>query len=781
MISPAKSELDSFISGIDATLAASKAATQGAADTISGAVAEVGQLEYYKQVIMDLNDQESLNEWQKYQLKAAVDALSGSIPELAGAYDDETGKIKLQTEAIEDLITARQEQIITDAKAKAESEAVEALYKAELAKAQAQAAYDAKYAEYNAAAAKAADGGMFWQEEAARLNSELNGLDRTLHEASKQAQYAEQDYQSMSASMDEATASTIAATQAAYNEKKANEEAARQQREEEEARKGSAEATEKAAEALIPYSNETMNAAKAGEELTLANQNGLGAMMGMSDAAKMAANSAIEYKASATSLIDTLLEMTHLKDIGSAIGGFLSNSVDEMQKEVWHLSDIMTDAEKTVTDGWNALKEQAKQKISFSISAEFEGGDDLTTEKMNANIQSQIDGYRQYYENMTKLRELVAEGIITPEFYANMAEQGTSAANEVQHMVWTIENQGEYGEEQLRSLSEGYMEAMNWQDTIAAMLAGDAAAFSEGLKSLGSSDAEFDSLKTSIQRGLSGASDEQRSQIDQLVADAQELGVKIPEGLQSGIESGDIDAEGVINQLSNSITGTVAGLEEVAKENGIAVPEGLAEGILSGEITAQQAYATLMSAISQGTGGTDAASSGHDAGAEVAEGTAAGITESVGTVEAAAQSIVDSAAGAVQSAASAFTTAGTEGAAAFVSGLTGQVSSAQSAGQQLANSVTNALHAGTGAANSAGSALGNAAIVGAAGKVGSFTSIGSMMASGMASGIMARAGSIASAAAAVVSSALAAARAAASFLARSAARSARRRAFWPFS
>ena len=215
MISPAKSELDSFISGIDATLAASKAATQGAADTISGAVAEVGQLEYYKQVIMDLNDQESLNEWQKYQLKAAVAALSGSIPELADAYEEETGKIQLQTEAIEDLITARQEQIITDAKAKAESEAIEALYKAELAKAQAQSAYDAKLAEYNAAAAQAA-GNMFKQEEAARLQSELDGLGRTLHEASQQAQYAEQDYQNMSASMDEATASTIAATQAAY-------------------------------------------------------------------------------------------------------------------------------------------------------------------------------------------------------------------------------------------------------------------------------------------------------------------------------------------------------------------------------------------------------------------------------------------------------------------------------------------------------------------------------------------------------------------------------------
>ena len=787
-ISPAKTELQTFMDEVAHTMEASRESAQAAKDTITQGLSDVGQLEYYKNLIVDLNEKEQLNEFEKYQLKAAVDALSGSIPELAGAFNDETGKIELQTQAIEDLITAKQQQIITDAKAKAEAQAMESVFQAELGRVQAESALTEAILQRDQAEQEAANGSLLAQDNLAALEEQVRSAQEQYDASNKEVENAKSVYSDYVSSVDQAAEAVMKDVEASYQSQKATREAAKEKEQQ-------AGTIKKTGEAIIPYSEAMLKAKAAEEEEAKAakeaeeKQKELAAAFGgtvpdimdMSAAAKVATGSFKEYSYGIGDFIRSIGKMSEVQKLGNWFKEAVD--LDEIRTAVHELQDIMTDAERTVTEGWTALKDQAKQTISFSISAEFDGGDDLTTEKMNANIQSQIEGYKQYYDNMTKLRALIAEGIITPEFYENISEQGTSAANEVQHMIYTIENQGEYGAEQLRSLSDGYMEAMNWQDTISAMLAGNAAAFSEGLKSLGSSDTEYEDLKTSIQRGLEGASETQRSQIDRLVEDAQTLGVKIPDGLQAGIESGEIDAEGTINQLSGAIEGTISGLAEVAKENGIAVPDGLAEGILSGEVTAQEAYSQLMSAIAQGTGGNDAAESGKEAGAEVGSGTAEGISGSVSEVESAAQSIVDSAKSAAETASANFNEAGVQGGAAYAVGLTSQQGTVSQAGGELAkgaadsarsastefqtagteggNSFISGLTGTAGSANSAGRTVGAAGLVGAGSVIGQFQSVGAQMSAGIAVGIMARAGSIASAAAAVVSSALAAAKAAA--------------------
>lgn len=858
------SEIGVFLEETMSHLSAADQQVAASTETINAAVGQVGELEHYSNIIAELNEKESLNEFEKYQLKAAYDAVVQVVPELAGLYDDETGKIKANTDAITDSIKKKQEEIITNAKMVASQQALQAVFEAQTAATQADAAVAAvkdrrdalvdeqetikalgqEYAElsdkaykneadYNAGMARmseieaelATHGVNAYEaihgtgDAMGELESDISALDSqmeaavaTQEEANAKVTEAQQAYESTNASLDEAAKKTLEYVDA-VDAKNASGDASREAAEKEaeaadkvaQAEEKKASAQEKAAKSAQESGNAVMLSAEAHAKLAEKTEGSLPPLDELGSAVddlRPRFGNASEGAKSFGENIEEAAEKAeqtreNLKTVGEwasdSFGGLIKAAGEKAKAAVEEaaaqipqkvaeysreLATIAKDSAQAVTDAWEQMKETASQTITFSISSEFDGGDDLTTEKMNENLQSQLDGYKQYYENLQRMRELVAEGIITPEFFSNLEQQGTAAANEIQHMVWTIDNQGEYGVEQVKGISDKWTEAMNWQDVIASAIAGDQAALEQGLQALGSSKADFSALKETIGYGMAGVDEETRAKIDELVQTAEEMGVKIPDGLTEGIEKGEVSATALVDKLESAISGSLTGLQEVARTVGVELPPEMAQGIEDGTGDVVAAYNYLIGQMA-GADLSGVASAASEAGAEVPKGFAEGVEEGSGDAEGAATTMAETANNAAKAAATGFNTAGNAAVAGFRVGISTQqglaTSTATAMAQAAANAARNAAtefnsagaNAGSnfasgvngqaGAAYSAGANLASSGRSGASGD--DWTDIGTNLAKGIEAGIRSQIESIASAARATVSTAKRAAKA----------------------
>lgn len=139
-ITPQKDLFNDFIDEVEESNDRVNDLLSSSKETMENAAGDVAKLEVYKQKLIELNEAESLNEYQKYEMNAIVSDLNESIPQLADAYDAETGKINLTSDAIAGLINVRQENLLAMASMKAKEQAMEALYEAEMNAAKADAA-----------------------------------------------------------------------------------------------------------------------------------------------------------------------------------------------------------------------------------------------------------------------------------------------------------------------------------------------------------------------------------------------------------------------------------------------------------------------------------------------------------------------------------------------------------------------------------------------------------------------------------------------------------------
>lgn len=139
-IRPQKTELETFIDDIQTSNEEVKKSLENAQNTMSGASADVATLEAYKTTLMELNEQESLTEFQKYQLANAVSELSGQMPGLAEAFDSTTGSLNLTNEELAEMFNNAEALAMQNALVKAQAESYDALAQATLNKAKADSA-----------------------------------------------------------------------------------------------------------------------------------------------------------------------------------------------------------------------------------------------------------------------------------------------------------------------------------------------------------------------------------------------------------------------------------------------------------------------------------------------------------------------------------------------------------------------------------------------------------------------------------------------------------------
>lgn len=711
-ISPAKDELQEFIDQIDNTLESSKNSLTQSQETIGATVSEVGELEHYKNVIVDLNEKEQLNEYQKYQLKNAVYALKDSIPELAAAYDEETGKIKLQKDEINNLIKAKQEQVIQNAKAKAEEQALSAVYDAELAKSQADAAKQAAEArrvdlqneEKELNELKDQYNSLYAQlEDQANHGTPMSAdeINRTIGEMDKIREKLEQHGVTLE-DVSNKTGTWVDVIENGYNTVNAEIKETTKQ-------------AETAGKTLEEAQNQYVGVAAAIDDATEKT-------IEFTDTVDKNAQ-AIEKAGDATEdLTETTEEQTQAEQ----------EAAEAAAKQAEAVKNAAEASKNAVADAWESLKDKAVQSITFSMFAQFDGGDDLTTEKMNAALDSQLEGYKKYAENLAKMREYVAQGIISPEFFANLEQQGTSAANEINHMVWTIENQGEYGLDQVKSLSDKWTESLNWQDLISSIIAGDQTALTDALKSLGSTDAEFDALKDAVSSGLDGAGDEMKERIQNLIDTAQEMGTKIPDGLTDAINNSDITPDQLEDRLNSAISGTLDGLMQIAEDQGVQIPEGLAAAIEDGTVDVQEAYEQLLSSISSDL---SIAQEMKETGGEAATSYGEGVSEKTQEVVDAVEEVVTAASDTASEKASAFHSTGEEAATQYAEGLLAEKGTISAAAIELAFSGKNAITNKSGSFKTAGETLGSKVAEGITGKKSDISSAGNEAAQAGVAGV----------------------------------------------
>lgn len=138
LISPARSEMEQYIDDINAALDTVDASLETAEKTMNAAAVDTSKLESYKKTLLDLNGVENKNEYQKYQLKRIVDELSDTIPELAAAYDEETGSINLTNQEIEKLLDNQKAQVMQASAQAALEKVYQAQFDAALSLTQAQ-------------------------------------------------------------------------------------------------------------------------------------------------------------------------------------------------------------------------------------------------------------------------------------------------------------------------------------------------------------------------------------------------------------------------------------------------------------------------------------------------------------------------------------------------------------------------------------------------------------------------------------------------------------------
>ena len=594
IMDPPKTQVQEFIDGIEESNEKVQELLESAQNTMQGAKNDVADLEAYRETILSLNGVEEKNEFQKYQMKTAVDELSGSIPELAAAFDEESGSIQLTSKEIDNLIKSHENLLLLQAAESAKKESYEAMFTAQLNQKKAENALTEAQKELTAA-----------QEKNSKSLDYLNGGYGEYYREVLDAQIAVDD-----------------ATEAQDESNKAYAEAKKQY-----------ESTEKA---VSETTKEMENLQKAQGELSDSAEDAGDAETQFSDAAK-----------------DTAATLSDSAEAISAQKSALQSIRDEY------------------TEAVESIKTSLQDKINlFEIFDTSDKGEDVTVEKMTENLNSQIEAFQNYQQNLEAVKDHVGKEI-SPEFMQYLENMGMEGANTLEHILKTYADDEP---EKVKELNDKWMQAMDQTESIAKVSAANQLALKMGLKEMSSTDADFSDLRASIDKAVSSASESWKSlpqatedALNQAINTAQELGIQIPEGLAEGIASGETSPESAMEQIRAALEGRCEGLLEVANQAGIQVPDEIKTGIEAGGQKAVEAYNALIALLAEKEG--DAEEAGKSAGEAQSSGYTAGVKDGQSDTEKASSDVAQAGADAAKEKDSEYKDAGSSAAGQYASGI----------------------------------------------------------------------------------------------------------------
>jgi len=256
---------------------------------------------------------------------------------------------------------------------------------------------------------------------------------------------------------------------------------------------------------------------------------------------------------------ESLTEKLGLSKDATEESAMVTEELTEAQKEAAQAAEELADK---IKEKYEEARSSIEQSIDGAISAfnEFNGGQEITAEKMLENLQSQLRGLENWKDNMTILAGQAGSGM-SREFLDYLIDLGPQGANAVQALV------NELGKEngKFEEIAKAYADAMDFKTEASKKLADVQTAFSDSAEGL--------------------------------VLAAKECGMQIPAGLAEGIANGTTTAEDAAAQVNEAISAKAGELSTTMNELGIEIPAELQAGIDAGGSLAIQAIQALNELI----------------------------------------------------------------------------------------------------------------------------------------------------------------------------------------
>ena len=667
-----KSDLETYLEDLDGRIEDTKTQIDTLGSVELKAEADVSSIETYRSVLEKATKGEELSEFEKYQLKRAVEELGGVIPELASAYDEETGSIDMTTEAMDRLLDSTAKQI----KMEAYSEAIEQAYKAAadaaIEASEAQSAYEAATNDLSEALS-GVPAEIMDQIDLSNADPTVIYDLATAYGADAKAVLDLIDaQQSAKTATEEATAAQKTAEDAAEQRVAAIKKLEEAENDEGEAAGQNARAHEKANETQLEAVDITKLGVNQNKNLAKVVAKTASAKEKEADASEKGADAEKKQTAQAKLLADAFGKVTDFAtEHSEAVTGFFEKAgdaaMDAINEKIERAMEIERSALETTRqaylDNYNTVKNTISEKISLWDA--FSGGEDVTVEQMLSNLQSQTEGIQRYKDEMAAV---IAEygDELGPDLINTLQSMGVDAANTWHHMFVTMSQDN--APELFTQMGEEWAKGLDLSDQIAKYMAGTLTAYEVATGKMGSTKVEWTGLRESI--------GELTPELDAAITAAENAGVGIPDGLADGLRSGEITATDAVQMLEKSLQGTFQGLYEIAEQSGVDIPEGLSAGMEGSAEEYQAAINTLTESLSQ---------AGNDAGTAAAEEISTGLSDNTDTVESAAETTASSAATAADSASADFEKAGSSSGTQYVKGIRSKTAQAKSAGTALAN------------------------------------------------------------------------------------------------
>ena len=660
IISPAKDEMETFSDSVATANEQLEASIQIRDNTIAAAETEAGQIEALGGRLVALNKIENKSAAQKAEIAQLVDRLKDSVPELAAAYDEETGSLKLSSQEIRNYVEAQKEAVIQQATLAANNDLINSLVEAqskydEISKKIEEIKgqndiYDAQIAAVEELGRKYEEGALSEQEYQDGLMGIAQQYEDLLKAGGISITTLEADLQKLKAANSE-TLNGLTDDQEKYG-------------------KTIDEGTAKVKE-------NTKSAKKLAAALTDSNEKveeGSAALAKHGNAADGAVKA----------LDETAKRILYVGDSFDAAAAVTENAADSVADSSESIAEAAKTAMESMLETYNSIVDSIKSDLQNKINpfekfdTEKDKGEDVTVERMTENLNSQIEAFENYSKNLEAIKNHVGKEI-SPEFMQYIESMGMDGANMIEHILQTFADEEP---EKVKELSDKWTQAMNQTENIAKAGAANKVALEAATGELASSDADFSTLRESIDEGVASAAeawqnlpDKTRTALENTIATAQECGIKIPEGMAEGIASGETTPEQAIAQLQGALKGSFDALTQMATENGLQVPEELSAGISQGGQEAVDAYSQLISLLAGKM-------------PELQQAIQDGASDS-GTKEA-VQTEINNAAEAVSDSTGSFQNAGEQLGAAVSSGITQGIQSKRS---DIAQAISNALKA----------------------------------------------------------------------------------------
>ena len=540
-ITPEKTELEKFIEDIRTSNEETNKLLEAAESDLDQAEAKALELETYKNTILSLqailDEGGELNTFQLYQMKTAVNAVSGEVPAIGKNFDEATGKVDLTREAIENLITQAQETAMQTAITNALQKDLEAVTQASF-----------NYEKAVIAVKEAEEQYSYWS--AQNRTAPSAEAEANIEKYSAALELARQELKETEKTQSDATESYELAKKAAANLAEEQEKTSKGYSRLVESGELAADANSEVGESASDAAGDLDELSEKTKELTEEEQKAAEAYEAHSERMKSALSDAASAIKEEFASVKKSIEDTFSVDLGSEWDGGLDQTVEQMTSNLESQIEGM--------EQYAANLEAVSQHVGEEITPEFmEYLESMGAD--GANILAHIAKTFEEDNGAEKVKDLSDKYMQSLELSDEISDVGAS------NVVALKQALGELGSapEEWSGVSK----------TVKQKLRGE-------------SGENVDAIRESFSSA---------------VEEAKSMGVQIPEGLAEGIESNDNPTQAVeyaTSELHSAILGHVRGLAEIAKESGIEIPKNISEGIEGYSDNIVDAYDALLQLLS---------------------------------------------------------------------------------------------------------------------------------------------------------------------------------------